>query len=79
MESCPPDRLPVLDVGDRVVAVHHLGGYFRRLVPRGTAGVVVDRAVDGSLGVAFATGHTLRVDPTDVALPDPRDPPAAER
>ncbi|MGI8868361.1 MAG: hypothetical protein ACR2F6_05790 [Mycobacteriales bacterium] len=79
MQSFPPDRVPELDVGDRVVAVHHLGGYFRRLVPRDTAGVVVHRAVDGSLGVAFATGHTLRVDPTNVALPDPRDDLAADQ
>ncbi|PZS14468.1 MAG: hypothetical protein DLM57_14445 [Pseudonocardiales bacterium] len=79
MQSFPPERVPELDVGDRVVAVHHLGGYFRRPVPRGTTGVVVDRTADGSLGLAFATGHTLRVDPNDVALPDPRDDLAAEQ
>lgn len=78
MQAFPPDRVSELDVGDRVVAVHHLGGFFRRLVPRGTGGVVVERTVDGTLRVAFSTGHALRVDPTDVALPDPRDDPAAE-
>ncbi len=79
MQSFPPDRIPELDVGDRVVAAHHLGGYFRRLVPRDTVGAVVDRPVDRSLGVAFATGHPLRMDPTDVALTGPRDDLAAEQ
>lgn len=72
MQSFPPDRVPEFDVGDRVVAVHHLGGYFRRLVPRDTVG-------SWSTGVAFATGHPLRVDPTDVALPHPRDDLGAEQ
>jgi len=79
MGALPPDRLPEVDVGDRVVAVHHLGGVVRRPVGRGTVGVVVERAGDGSLTVAFASGHTLRVDPDDVALPDPRDLPPPER
>lgn len=73
------DRLPELNVGDRVVAVHHLGGVVRRPVRRGTAGVVVERPSDGRLTVTFATGHTLQVNPADVALPDPRDPPPPER
>ncbi len=78
MATFPPDRLPELDAGDRVMSVHHLGGVVCRPLRRGTVGVVVERA-GGGLTVAFATGHTLRVDPDDVALPDPRDLPPPER
>ncbi len=77
MGSFTWDRLPELDVGDRVVAVHHLGGFVRPKVRRGTAGVVVERSPDGTLQVSFASGHTLALHPDDVSLPDPRDLPTS--
>jgi len=70
-----PDRPPELDVGDRVVALHSLGGFFRTRVSRGTAGIVVARNTTAGFRVSFTNGRTLDVDPTDVALPDPRDAP----
>ncbi len=73
--SFRPDRLPELGVGDRVVAVHNLGGLLRPTVRRGTAGVVIECTEDGTLHVAFANGRTLKLHPDDVALPDPRDDP----
>ena len=70
-----PDRPPELDVGDRVVALHRLGGFFRARVSRGMAGVVVARNMAAGLRVSFTNGRTLDVEPADVALPDPRDAP----
>jgi hypothetical protein len=77
MGSFTPDRLPELDVGDRVVAVHHLGGFIRPKVRRGSPGVVVARTPDGTLQVTFTTGHTLALAPDAVALPDPGDLPTS--
>lgn len=70
-----PDRPPELDIGDRVVAVHSLGGFLRARVSRGMAGVVVARTSAGGVRVVFTHGRTLDVDPDDVALPDPRGAP----
>jgi len=70
-----PDRPPELDVGDRVVALHSLGGFFRTRVSRGTARIVVARNTTAGFRASFTNGRTLDVDPTDVALPDPRDAP----
>ncbi len=75
----PADRPPEVDVGEHLLAVHHLGGTVRRPGRRGASGVVVTRGDDGGIAVAFATGHTLRAHPDDVALPDPRDLPPPER
>ncbi len=69
------DRPAEMDVGDRVVALHPLGGFVRAKVPRGTAGVVAARDTAGGLRVRFANGRTLDVDPADVALPDPPGAP----
>ena len=77
MGSLTPDRLPELDVRDRVVAVHHLGGFIRVKVRRGSPGAVVDHSPDGTLTGTFASGLTLAVHADDVALPDPRDPPTS--
>ncbi len=71
-----PDRPPELDVGDRVVAVHSLGGFLRARVSRGMAGVVVARSrAGGGVRVVFTNGRALDVDPDDVVLPDPREDP----
>ncbi len=69
------DRPPELDVGDRVVALHRLGGLLRPTVPRGTPGLIIARDTTATLTVRFTNGQTLNVDPADVALPDPRDTP----
>ena len=70
------DGPPELDVGDRVVALHRLGGFLRAAVPRGTHGVIIARdTAPATLTVRFTNGRTLNVDPADVALPDPRDTP----
>lgn len=66
------DGPPELDVGDRVVALHPLGGFWRARVPRGTPGVIVARDRTATLTVRFTNGRTLNVDPAEVALPDPR-------
>ncbi|SHG52541.1 hypothetical protein SAMN05443575_2167 [Jatrophihabitans endophyticus] len=63
--SAPPD----LEVGDRVVALHHLGRLFRAPVRRGTSGTVVERDAEGTLRVAFVGGRVLLLDPRDVAAP----------
>lgn len=67
------DGPPELDIGDRVVAVHRLGGHLRPTVPRDMHGIIIARDSAATLTVRFANGHTLNVDPADVALPDPRD------
>ena len=56
------------DVGDRVVAIHHLGGVLRRRVRRGSVGVVMERGSNGTLRVNFDAGSVLDVHPADVAL-----------
>ena len=77
MSSFIPDRRPELDVGDRAVAVQHLGGFIRPKVRRGTAGTVVERSPEGTLRVTFASRPTLAVHPYDLSLPDPRDAPTS--
>ena len=68
-----PASAPAVCVGDYVAARSHLGGILRPTVRRGTAGTVIARTPDGSLDVTFATGHSMRLDPLDVALIDDDD------
>jgi hypothetical protein len=57
---------PPFDVGDRVVARHNLGGFFRATVRRGVFGVVTERRPDGAVRVAFSNDQHLTLDPADV-------------
>ncbi len=62
-----PDSAPAVDVGDYVAARSHLGGILRPTVRRGTAGTVTARTPEGSLYVTLSTGHSMKLDPLDVA------------
>lgn len=68
-----PDRPRELDVGDRVLALHSLGGFLRPRVSAGMAGIVVSRHPAAGVRVRFVNGCILDVDGADVGLPDPRD------
>jgi hypothetical protein len=64
----PADRhWGLIDVGDRVAAVHHLG-LFRQRVRRGSQGIVIEHGADTTLRVRFDDGRVVDVDPRDIDL-----------
>ena len=69
--SNPHDNPGGLDVGDRVTARHHLGGFLRPTVRRGTTGIITARDPNGTLHATFTNGRALVLDPTDVTLHQP--------
>jgi hypothetical protein len=66
----PYERAPEFDVGDRVVAAEHLGGFLRPHVRSGTRGVVTARAPDGRFLVAFVNGRSHSVSEAQLLLLD---------
>lgn len=63
----PDSHWGLIDVGDRVVAVHHLG-LIRRRVRRGSEGIVIGHGSGTALEVRFDSGLIVGVDPHDVDL-----------
>jgi len=49
---------PRFDVGDRVIAVEHVGGRLRPRVARHSRGVVIARMLSGEFQVHFEGDHT---------------------
>jgi hypothetical protein len=66
----PYERAPALDVGDRVVAAEHLGGFLRPQVRSGTRGVITARTPDGQFLVAFVNGRSHSVTAAQILLLD---------
>jgi hypothetical protein len=62
-----PDDRSSFDLGDRVIAAHGLGGFLRPKVRPGSPGVITGRSPDGRFIVHFNTGHTITVDPEELA------------
>jgi hypothetical protein len=69
-QQYPYERAPAFDVGDRVVAAEHLGGFLRPHVRSGTRGVITARVPDGQFLVAFVNGRSHSVTEAQLLLLD---------